>query len=63
MGQSTVPNVTGLPASTAEAVLLAAGFRMSPSAPWGSDATIRSQAPPGGTRFASGSTVTVMFSS
>ena len=61
MEQSTVPNVTSLPASTAEAVLRAAGFHMSPAAPWGSDATIRSQAPTGGTRFASGSTVTVIF--
>lgn len=61
MAQSVVPNVMGLPASTAESVLSAAGFRMSPSAPWGSNVTVRTQAPPGGTPYATGSTVNVIF--
>lgn len=56
-----VPSVVGLPAQTASAVLQAAGFRMSPGAPMGSRAYIKSQAPPAGTRMALGSTVSVFF--
>ena len=58
-----VPSVVGMPATTAEALLRAAGFRMSPSAPWGSTVHVRSQAPPAGVRMAGGSWVTVVFGS
>ena len=61
MEQAVVPNVVGLPATTAEALLRSAGFTMTPSAPWGSDVHVRSQAPPPGVRQASGSSVTVVF--
>lgn len=61
MEQTVVPSVIGLPATTAEAVLRAAGFRMSPSAPWGGTAQVQSQAPPAGVRQAAGSSVTVIF--
>ena len=63
MNQIVVPSVVGLPATTAEAVLRAAGFRMLPSAPIGTDLSIRSQAPPGGAPAAAGSAVSVFFGS
>lgn len=56
-----VPDVVGLPASTAQSILQAAGFRMSPGAPMGSSAYIKSQAPPGGSRMALGTSVSVFF--
>ncbi len=61
MDQRAVPSVVGLPATTAEAVLRAAGFAMSPSAPMGSQAHVQSQAPPAGVPMAVGSRVSVVF--
>lgn len=58
---AAVPSVVGLPASTAQSILQAAGFRMSPAAPMGSSAYIKTQAPPAGTQMALGSTVSVFF--
>ena len=61
MEQAVVPSVVGLPATTAEAILRAAGLRMSPSAPMGSGAHVRSQAPPAGIRVSVNSTVSVIL--
>lgn len=61
MNQIVVPSVVGLPATTAQAILRASGFRMSPTAPWGSALVVHSQAPPSGVLHVAGSTVTVIF--
>ncbi len=63
MEQRAVPGVVGLPATTAEAVLRATGFRMSPSAPIGNAVHVQSQAPPAGTPMAVGSSVAVFLGS
>ncbi|MDO8306886.1 MAG: PASTA domain-containing protein [Actinomycetota bacterium] len=63
MEHRAVPSVVGLPATTAEAVLQAAGFRMSPAAPMGTQMHVRSQAPPPGVPMAVGSVVSVIFGS
>lgn len=63
MNQVVVPSVIGLPAATAEAILRAAGLRMSPTAPWGSVKAIRSQAPPAGVVQTVGSPIFVVFDS
>jgi beta-lactam-binding protein with PASTA domain len=63
MEHRAVPSVVGLQATTAEALLQSAGFRMSPAAPMGTQIHVRSQAPPPGVQMAVGAVVSVIFGS
>jgi hypothetical protein len=60
--QVTVPNIVGLPAGDAQTLLKSMGLRMSPGAPFGSSAYIKTQNPKAGAQIRSGSSVFVFFS-
>jgi len=59
--QVTVPNIVGMAAGDAQGLLKGMGLRMSPGAPFGSSAYIKTQNPKAGALARSGSSVSVFF--